>query len=87
MKVAAVDLFCGVGGLTYGLRNGGIPVTAGIDAMTECEYPYESNNNADEPGHDVDCDVEFIRMDLADLSNIDIEEDIGSLFGDADIRI
>ena len=31
MTIKAVDLFCGVGGLTYGLQKAGIPVVAGID--------------------------------------------------------
>ena len=31
MTIKAVDLFCGVGGLTCGLQKAGIPVVAGID--------------------------------------------------------
>jgi DNA (cytosine-5)-methyltransferase 1 len=44
--INAVDLFCGVGGLTKGLSNAGISVVAGIDVDTDCEYPYEANNNS-----------------------------------------
>ena len=33
MTIKAVDLFCGVGGLTYGLQKAGIPVVAGIDGQ------------------------------------------------------
>ena len=29
MKINAVDLFCGVGGLTYGIQQAGINVVAG----------------------------------------------------------
>jgi len=31
MPISAVDLFCGVGGLTHGLQLSGIPVVAGLD--------------------------------------------------------
>lgn len=44
--VTAVDLFCGAGGLTHGLINGGIPVKAGYDIDPACRFPYEHNNNA-----------------------------------------
>lgn len=44
--INAVDLFCGVGGLTHGLLRGGINVTAGIDLDATCRYPYEANNSA-----------------------------------------
>ena len=40
----AVDLFCGVGGLTRGLLDAGIQVVAGYDIAQECRYPYEYNN-------------------------------------------
>ena len=45
MTIKAVDLFCGVGGLTYGLQKAGIPVVAGIDIDDSCEYAYTHNNN------------------------------------------
>ena len=43
---SAVDLFCGVGGLTYGLINSGIKVVAGIDVDPKCHYPFEANNDS-----------------------------------------
>lgn len=43
MKVTAVDLFCGVGGLSYGLQEAGISVLKGVDWDGDCEYPYEQN--------------------------------------------
>lgn len=45
-KVVAVDLFCGVGGLTRGLENAGITVRLGVDIDPDCEYPYTANNGA-----------------------------------------
>lgn len=46
VDIRAVDLFCGVGGLTHGLISGGIRVTAGYDLDPDCCYPYEKNNRA-----------------------------------------
>ena len=50
MTIKAVDLFCGVGGLTYGLQKAGIPVVAGIDIDDSCEYAYTSADRVQPPG-------------------------------------
>ncbi len=44
--VNAVDVFCGVGGLTKGLENAGIDVRLGVDIDPACAYPYEANNRS-----------------------------------------
>ena len=44
MKIEAVDLFCGAGGLTAGLLQAGIQVKAGYDIEAACAYAYEYNN-------------------------------------------
>jgi len=46
VKISAIDLFCGIGGLTRGLINAGIPVIAGYDIDESCRYAYEINNNS-----------------------------------------
>jgi len=46
MDVTAVDLFCGVGGVTYGLEQAGINVVAGVDIDSKSEYPYEQNTRS-----------------------------------------
>ena len=46
MKINAVDLFCGVGGLTCGLQLAGINVVAGYDIDFKSRFAYEYNNNA-----------------------------------------
>lgn len=46
MPIRAVDLFCGVGGLTHGVAKAGIPVVAGIDIDPTCEFAYTHNNGA-----------------------------------------
>jgi DNA (cytosine-5)-methyltransferase 1 len=43
-QCTVVDVFAGVGGLTYGFNLEGFNVVAGIDADRACKYPYEQNN-------------------------------------------
>ena len=50
-KIEAIDLFCGIGGLTYGLRQAHIKgakinVLAGLDNDITCQDSYEKNNKA-----------------------------------------
>ncbi|MBI3192027.1 MAG: DNA cytosine methyltransferase, partial [Pedosphaera parvula] len=44
-SIAAIDLFCGAGGLTRGLLDAGINVVAGYDIDAACRYPFERNNS------------------------------------------
>lgn len=60
MKIEAIDLFCGIGGLTYGLQQADINVLAGLDNDKSCAYSYEKNNNC-----------KFIA---ADIAKYDFEE-------------
>ena len=46
-EIVAADLFCGVGGLTYGLMRAGIDVRLGVDIDHRCRYPYEENNGVE----------------------------------------
>lgn len=57
MKVTAVDLFCGSGGLSYGLQEAGISVVKGVDKDPDCKYAYEAN-----------IDAEFRQMDVKSLA-------------------
>lgn len=54
--INAVDLFCGVGGLTYGLEKSGINVRLGIDIDAACRHPVLANTGA-----------QFLRADVATL--------------------
>jgi len=45
-KIEVIDLFSGIGGLTYGLRQSGLSVLAGVDNDESCAYAYEKNNGA-----------------------------------------
>lgn len=57
MKIEAIDLFCWIGWLTYGLQKSGINVVAGIDNDETCRYTYEINNK-----------TQFINADLKKYS-------------------
>ena len=46
MKADVIDLFCGVGGLSYGLKMAGLNILAGYDVDSSCKYAYEANIRA-----------------------------------------
>ena len=62
-EIHAVDLFCGVGGLTHGLVRGGIYVISGIDVDPACRFPFEANNAA-----------VFLERDVAFLDSKEIRQ-------------
>lgn len=64
MKYRAVDFFCGCGGMTYGLRQSGIKVIAGIDLNPECKETYEINNKGSR----------FIMADIKELNSEYLEK-------------
>ena len=57
-QVAAIDLFCGAGGLSYGLVSAGVDVTAGADIDRLCRYPFETNI----------CGAKFLHRDARNLA-------------------
>ena len=58
---AVVDLFCGIGGLSHGLRQAGFSVVAGVDADESCRFAFEANN-----------DAAFVGRPLEEVSGADI---------------
>lgn len=46
MKADVIDLFCGVGGLSFGLKKAGFKILAGYDIDSTCKYAYETNIKA-----------------------------------------
>jgi DNA (cytosine-5)-methyltransferase 1 len=54
MKLSTIDLFCGIGGLSYGLTKAGIPVVAGIDSDDSCQYAFEKNIKGEFLGRDIE---------------------------------
>ncbi len=67
MKLKAIDFFCSIGGMTYGFRQAGINVIAGIDIDPSCKDTYEFNN----PGS------KYIEADIMDLTFDDLKEKTG----------
>jgi DNA (cytosine-5)-methyltransferase 1 len=53
MRAAVVDLFCGVGGLSYGFKKAGFTVKGGIDSDATCKYAFETNIGAPFFGQDI----------------------------------
>lgn len=45
-NIGVIDLFCGVGGLSYGLKQEGLNIIAGFDIDKTCRFAYEYNNEA-----------------------------------------
>jgi len=46
MKIGVIDLFCGIGGLTFGLQKAGLHVVAGIDSDISCEHAFSCNSQS-----------------------------------------
>lgn len=71
-EVEVVDLFCGVGGLSYGLQRAGLPIAAGIDSDKSCQFAYETNIKA-----------RFIAGDISGYN----PRKVGNLYGKGKIKI
>lgn len=69
---AAIDLFCGIGGLTKGLALSGINVVAGFDIDASCKFAYERNSPAT-----------FICKDVSEIQ----AEELNQLYPKDAIRI
>lgn len=44
--IEVIDLFCGIGGLSFGMKSKGFDILAGYDLDATCRYAYETNNEA-----------------------------------------
>ena len=60
-KIEVVDLFCGIGGLSYGMKSKGFKILAGFDLDATCQYAYETNN-----------DTKFVYKDIRTVTKDDI---------------
>lgn len=60
-QIYAIDLFCGIGGLSYGLMRAGIKVVAGYDIDESCRGAFESNIKAP-----------FVLKDIRDLGGAEL---------------
>lgn len=71
-RLVVVDLFCGAGGLSFGMMQAGVQICAGIDSDPACRHPFERNVGA-----------KFHERDVAEIS----PDFVGSLFPDECERI
>jgi DNA (cytosine-5)-methyltransferase 1 len=71
-RTAVVDLFCGAGGLTYGLKSAGLVVKAGVDLDPSCRHPIEHNTSA--------------IFECRDVSAVEAD-DLEEWFGEAEVRV
>ena len=71
-KISAIDLFCGIGGLSYGFTLSGIKVKAGIDIDESCQYAFETN-----------CKSKFINKDISKVKGFELN----SLYGKNDVKV
>lgn len=60
-RIEVVDLFCGIGGLSYGMKSAGFHILAGFDLDQTCQYAYETNTGG-----------EFIYKDITAVTADDI---------------
>lgn len=70
--VKVVDLFCGAGGLAFGLKAAGLHIAAGVDLDPTCKYPFEEN-----------CGGHFEKKSVADLTL----DELNGWFEGADVRV
>jgi DNA (cytosine-5)-methyltransferase 1 len=66
-NIAVVDLFCGIGGLSYGFVMENFNVISGYDNDVSCKYIYETNNKA-----------VFHTEDVSQLNGDKIKQEFGS---------
>lgn len=62
MRIGVVDLFCGIGGLSYGFKAEGFNILAGVDVDESCRYAFEANIRA-----------KFLSTDIQDLSGREVD--------------
>jgi len=72
MPVVAFDVFCGAGGVTYGLRRAGIRVAVGVDKEEDCRLAYTQNNPS----------AKFLCKDIRKLSASTLLSHGASVSGD-----
>lgn len=70
--IEVVDLFCGIGGLSYGMKCKGLDIKGGFDIDGTCEYAYKFN-----------CQANFFHKNVFDVTR----EDITKLYSNDCIRV
>ncbi len=71
-RIEVVDLFCGIGGLSYGMKMKGFKILEGFDLDWTCQYAYETNNEA-----------KFVYKDIKTVT----QKDISPLYSKKAIKV
>ncbi len=71
-KISVVDLFCGIGGFSYGLYKSGLRINTGIDIDNSCQYAFEAN-----------CKSPFLCENIVKLTG----EKINALYTKNDVKV
>ena len=71
-QIEVVDLFCGIGGLSYGMKIAGLKILAGFDLDSTCKYAYETNTKGT-----------FIHKDIVKVSG----EEISSIYSKNAVKV
>lgn len=74
-NLKAVDFFCCGGGMTWGFRQAGIDVIAGIDIDPKCKETYEFNNPTSK----------FIKADIKEFTETELINETGIKKDDDDL--
>lgn len=72
-SIVAIDLFCGVGGVTRGLLDAGIDVVCGFDIEPSAKQAYETNNIRPNGDH-----VKYCLQSVTELTRKQIVEQVGT---------
>lgn len=73
VNIEAIDLFCGAGGLSYGMQEAGVKIRAGLDLDGKCAFPFERNM----PG------AKFLEKDLAKTTG----EELRAFYTDGAVKL
>jgi DNA (cytosine-5)-methyltransferase 1 len=63
LKIEAIDLYCGAGGLTHGLQQANIKVLAGVDIDGACKFAFEENNKST-----------FLKRDVSEVNGAELKK-------------
>src|SRR4051812_1647375 len=72
-----IDLFCGCGGISWGLRKNGFRVIAGLDNWSVALKTFKRNHRG----------AEAIEADLANLDPSEVARRLGLKRGDLDVLV
>jgi DNA (cytosine-5)-methyltransferase 1 len=71
-KLRVVDLFCGAGGLAFGLKSAGLDIAVGVDLDPACRHPFEAN-----------CRGVFVERSVTEIRPTEVQK----WFGPRSIRV